>query len=81
MSYQKNDQIKKKKEKKWTGNERLKKLYSLKGITRCEICGSEFILSFHHKHKRRWYKTKPELLHSFDLNKLIFKALRENNNS
>ena len=33
---------------------RLKKEFEQKGITHCEICGSTFALSFHHRHKRRY---------------------------
>lgn len=32
----------------------LKKEFEKKGIVCCEICGSNFILSFHHRHKRRY---------------------------
>jgi 5-methylcytosine-specific restriction endonuclease McrA len=29
------------------------------GITRCELCGSDFYLTFAHRNKRRWYYDKP----------------------
>ena len=32
---------------------KLKKEFEVKGKTRCEICGSTFALSFHHRHKRK----------------------------
>lgn len=46
-------------------NKILKELYKEKGITKCELCGSSFWLSFAHKHKRVWYRANPELLSSF----------------
>lgn len=33
---------------------KLKKEFESKGIIRCEICGSNYILSFHHRRKRRY---------------------------
>ncbi len=52
-------------------NQELEKIYLEKGITRCEICGSTHILSFHHRKKRRWYKLCPELLVSFNQTILV----------
>lgn len=43
-----------KKGKAWEkARKRLKKEFEKKGITSCEICGSTYIISFHHRHKRR----------------------------
>ncbi|NCU42431.1 MAG: hypothetical protein EOM19_06990 [Candidatus Moranbacteria bacterium] len=36
----------------------LKKEFEEKGITRCEICGSDWNLSFAHKEKRRKYYSR-----------------------
>lgn len=51
-------------------NKKLKEIYIEKGITRCEVkfkkCLGLFALSWHHRHKRVWYKDKPELLASFN---------------
>lgn len=44
----------------------LKKLYYYKGITRCEICGTDNFLSFAHRHKREWYNSDPKLLGEFN---------------
>ena len=38
-------------------NKRLKKEYERRQITRCEICGNDFGLSWHHKKKRLYYYT------------------------
>jgi len=38
-------------------NKRLKKEYERRQITRCEICGGNFGLSFHHRKKRLYYYT------------------------
>lgn len=39
--------------KEWTrARNRLKKIYLHKGITRCERCGSDWALGFHHLDKR-----------------------------
>ena len=46
-------------------NKKLKGIYQEKGITRCEICGGTFGLSWHHKNKRWFYRDKPHLLSSF----------------
>jgi len=42
-------------------NRKLKVLYAEKGITKCEICGSNWGLSWHHKHHRYFYKTAEDL--------------------
>ena len=42
-------------------NKILKVLYAEKEITKCEICGSDWALSWHHKHHRYYYKTVEEL--------------------
>jgi hypothetical protein len=46
-------------------NRKLKMLFADKGITRCELCQSSFILSWHHRHKRMWYRSCPEMLSDF----------------
>lgn len=45
---------------------KLKKLFASKGIVRCELCGGTFALSFHHRHKRIFYYSQPELLGDFN---------------
>jgi len=40
-----------------SANRKLKKEYQRRGITRCEICGSGWGLSFHHRHHRLYYYT------------------------
>lgn len=47
-------------------NKTLKETFIEKGITRCEKCGSTFVLTFAHRHKRIWYRSKPELLSDFN---------------
>jgi len=47
-------------------NKKLKKIYLDKEITRCELCGSTFILSWHHRHKRRFYNLNKEALADFN---------------
>ena len=49
----------------------LKKIYEGRMIFRCEvqtpgICLHFMFMSFHHRHKRRWYKLQPELLKTFN---------------
>jgi hypothetical protein len=44
-------------------NKILKRIYKERGNTTCEAkipgaCMRDFALSWHHRHKRRWYKTK-----------------------
>jgi len=43
-------------------NKTLKKLYEEMGTTVCERCGGSFGLSWHHRHKRVWYRSCPEKL-------------------
>ena len=49
--------------------QRLKKLFMEKGIISCELklkdCWGNEALSFAHRHKRRWYYAKEELLQSW----------------
>jgi len=52
-------------------NKILKELYQDRDITYCEICGGTFALSWHHRHKRVFYKDKPELLSSFNQTILV----------
>jgi len=52
-------------------NKILKKIYEDKEITRCELCGSDWALSFHHRHKRRWYRDCPEKLSEFNQTLLL----------
>jgi len=52
-------------------NEKLKEIYSDKEIVWCEMCGTTFGLTFHHRHKRVWYKRKMKLLAEFDQTILI----------
>lgn len=47
-------------------NRKLKKLFEEKNIVRCEVCGSTYMLSFAHRHKRVWYRSCPDLLSSFN---------------
>ncbi|MCG3203939.1 MAG: hypothetical protein KCHDKBKB_00616 [Elusimicrobia bacterium] len=51
-------------------NRKLKNTYYLKGISTCEIhfpgCAYNNFLTFAHRHKRRDYYGKPEMLHSFN---------------
>lgn len=55
-------------------NIELKKLFLDKGIYWCEVCGKAYILSFAHRHKRKWYYDKPnELL--WDFNQVIIVCL------
>ncbi len=60
------------KAQKWWEKERnkLKDIYMERGIKRCEVmltgCKMSFMLSFHHKMKRRFYKSNPEKLGEFE---------------
>lgn len=47
-------------------NKKLKELFTEKEITRCELCQSPFMLSWHHRHKRLFYRGCPELLSEFN---------------
>ena len=46
-------------------NKKLRKIYEDKGITFCEICRTDSFLSWHHRHKRRLYKGREELLSEY----------------
>jgi len=52
------------------GQSKLKKIYEEKGVTTCELrlpgCLNYMYLGFAHRHKRRWYKLKPELLDDYN---------------
>ena len=57
-------------------NAKLKEIYLDKDILYCEArlakCAVTFALSWHHRHKRFWYRDKPEeLLHSFNQTILV----------
>lgn len=56
-------------------NKKLKQEYLRRGITTCEAklngCMRDFGLSFHHRHKRHWYRDKPELLSDFNQTILV----------
>ncbi len=59
------------KQKQWANYRRkLKKIYEEKGITTCEIklggCWKNNALSFAHRHKRKFYLDKPELIGDFN---------------
>jgi uncharacterized CHY-type Zn-finger protein len=47
-------------------NRKLVTLFNDKDIYRCELCQSPFMLSFAHRHKRIFYRSKPELLSDFN---------------
>lgn len=47
-------------------NRILKKLFMDKGVTYCEVCGSNSMLSWAHKKKRRAYYSQPEKLSDFN---------------
>ena len=55
-------------------NALLKKKFEELGITRCEICGSDYGLTFMHRQKRRYYNTAEELS---DLNKVILACMAD----
>jgi len=64
--------------KKWEKDRRnLKKVFDDKWITNCEAqlggCMHNNFLSFHHRHKRKWYKErgKEDLLGAFNQNILV----------
>ncbi|MEA2113518.1 MAG: hypothetical protein U9P63_02575 [Patescibacteria group bacterium] len=57
--------------KEWEiARKKLKIEYENRGITTCELrfkgCWRNNALGFHHRHKRLWYYSKPELLGDFD---------------
>jgi len=47
-------------------NKILKELFEYNEIYRCELCQSIFFLHPHHRHKRLWYRGKPELLSTYN---------------
>lgn len=54
-------------------NEKLKELFIENDITSCEICGLTYGLTFAHRHKRVWYRSRPELLS--DANQVLLLCL------
>jgi len=46
-------------------NKKLKEIFIDNGITRCELCNSDYALTFAHKERREWYRSQPELLSDF----------------
>ena len=58
-----------------TTNQKLIEIYKDKGITTCEAqlkgCMKTFAMSFHHRHKRVFYKKCPELLTGFEQTILV----------
>ena len=62
--------------KEWEiARNKLKEIYEDKGITNCEVrlngCWINNGLSFHHRHKRIWYYSQPELLGEFNQTILV----------
>ena len=47
-------------------NKKISQMFTRMGIAKCEVCGSAFGLSPHHKHHRYWYYKQPELLSDFN---------------
>jgi len=47
-------------------NKALKKTFEEAEIVYCELCGTHSWLSFAHRHKRRWYRGRSELLSDFN---------------
>lgn len=51
-------------------NKKLREIYADKGITRCEVglegCSGGLFCAFAHRHRRVFYKNRPELLSSFN---------------
>ena len=43
-------------------NRELKDLFTEQEVTWCELCGCHWGLTFAHRHKRVWYRSRPELL-------------------
>lgn len=67
-------------------NKILKRIYEERGKITCEaripdVCMGDFALSWHHRHKRRWYKTKDHsrepLLASFNQTILVCGACHD----
>ena len=54
-------------------NKILKEKFERKGITRCEICGSNQWLTFMHRLKRRYYTSLEELS---DINEVILACMK-----
>lgn len=54
-------------------NKILEELFLSKGITRCEICGSNFGLTWMHRKKKRYYNTVKEMS---DFNQVILACLK-----
>ena len=54
-------------------NKQLKELFYENEITFCEMCGTTWGLTFAHRHKRIWYRSKPELLS--DANQVLLLCL------
>lgn len=50
-------------------NKNIKEKFMIAGINKCELCESDFALSFHHKHHRWYYYKNPEGLS--DMNEVI----------
>lgn len=46
-------------------NREIKKMFIKRGICCCEFCGSDYCLTFAHRHKRIWYRSCLELLYEF----------------
>lgn len=44
-------------------NRYIKSMFLSLGICFCEVCGTDYMLTFAHRHKRVWYRSCPELLH------------------
>jgi hypothetical protein len=57
-----------KKKKKYDYDyDKVKRMFTEKCITRCELCNTDSWLSFAHRNKRNWYKGKDkDLINSFD---------------
>ena len=47
-------------------NKKIKEVFAEREIFNCELDHSIFFLSPHHRHKRLWYRGKPELLSEFN---------------
>jgi hypothetical protein len=52
-------------------NKILKDKYRKEGIIECEMCGSDWGLTFAHRRKRWYYKDKPELLSDMNETRLL----------
>lgn len=51
-------------------NEKLKYIFEQKDIRSCELrhpgCTCQYALTFAHRHKRIWYRSRPEMLSDFN---------------